>query len=312
MNNNDIEILDNNIDNNNISESNNMNNKPKKSKKGLIVIILLLLIIVGLCTFIYLKKDVLFNSGNNTNSNENNNANTNENNTNNNVVSKEEVLNDQELKKRITEKAQFMIPTEESGGGFLYDLFSKSALNSEIIISDSMKLKLVLENQKAEQEEIPIEQISDALKESNKDFFMGLISIRYILLKSIDKDYYYLFGTKIKNYDEKVQGHVDSYLYDNEKKVYYFDICCGTGIGYGTNTYINKITQKDDEIYVYISAEYYEYDDNDKKIIYSDHNKTSVVQEIINSSNYDKFSEYKLTFTKDGNDFYYKSLIRTK
>ena len=83
MNNNDIEILDNNVDNNNISESNNMNNKPKKSKKGIIVIILLLLIIAGLCTFIYLKKDVLFNNGNNNNNtNENNNANTNENNNN--------------------------------------------------------------------------------------------------------------------------------------------------------------------------------------------------------------------------------------
>ncbi len=51
---------------------NNVNNQPpKKSKKGIIVIILLLLIIAGLCTFIYMKKDVLFNSGNNTNENNN-------------------------------------------------------------------------------------------------------------------------------------------------------------------------------------------------------------------------------------------------
>ena len=90
MNNNDIEILDNNVDNNNISESNNMNNKPKKSKKGLIVIILLLLIIVGLCTFIYMKKDVLFGEVNNNNSNENNTNNDNqENNTINATISDE-------------------------------------------------------------------------------------------------------------------------------------------------------------------------------------------------------------------------------
>jgi len=100
VNNNDIEILDNNIDNNNSSESNNMNNKPKKSKKGLIVIILLLLIIAGLCTFIYLKKDVLFNSGNNTTENNNvNNDNTSGNNNQTQTDNKPKELSKEDKKK---------------------------------------------------------------------------------------------------------------------------------------------------------------------------------------------------------------------
>ena len=73
------EMIDINFDNNN-NEINNMNNKPKKSKKGIVIIIILLLLVIGLGVFIYMKKDILFNTGNNTS--ENNNVN--ENNTSNN------------------------------------------------------------------------------------------------------------------------------------------------------------------------------------------------------------------------------------
>ncbi len=307
MNNNDIEILDNNIDNSNSSESNNMNNKPKKSKKGLIVIILLLLIIAGLCTFIYMKKDVLFNSGNNSN-------NTNENNnTNNTVESIEEELTDQDLKKRITNKVSLIIPSEENGSGFWFFKFKDTILNKEVVLSDEDKLRLALGQHYGEEYRFKIGQANN---DKFKEIYINDLDSEEIGYKrqiiEIEKDYFYLFGKTIPKYYEELPG-CPHYFYDNVDKFYFSIHSCGTGIGFGTLTYVNKITQKDDEIYIYISAEYYEYNENNKLIIYSDHNKTNVVQgDEINSSNYDKFSEYKLTFTKDGNDYYYKSIERTK
>lgn len=86
--------MDNEVMESNVNVSNN--NVPKKSKGPIIVIILLLIIIAGLGTFIYLKKDVLFNNNINTN-------NTNTNNTSNNENSKE---TKDDTKKEITDNVK--------------------------------------------------------------------------------------------------------------------------------------------------------------------------------------------------------------
>lgn len=323
MNNNDIEILDNNIDNNNISESNNMNNKPKKSKKGLIVIILLLLIIVGLCTFIYMKKDVLFNSDNNSN-------NTNENNnTNNTVEYKEEELKDSNLINIITDKAKMIVlpnfidkfwyKGDYSNNLYFDDLYKKMEL------SDANKLFLVLEEQKGEIINVDIDKSSNnRVKEMYKQDWTSDQDRDSVMqqyrLSGIDNDYRYLFGTTINNYID-IQS-CPSYYYDSVNNVYFSYSQCGGLDAVSILTYINKLSANGNDVYVYVSVGKMSIIEetlpNAKYNIYSDYEEKNKLQEIneskyiIDESNYDKFSEYKLTFTKDGNDYYYKSIERTK
>ena len=326
MNENDIEIIDVNTSNNPesssaiIYESNNMSNKPKKSKKGLIVIILLLLIIAGLCTFIYLKKDVLFNSGNNTNEN---------NNTNNIVEAKEEELKDSNLINIITDKAKmivlpnfidlFYIKGDYNGNFYFDDLYKKMEL------SDANKLLLILEKQKGEEINVDIDKSSNnEVKELYKQDWTSAhdrdSAMRQYDLSSINNDYRYIFGTTISNYMDI--SSCPSYYYDSVNKVYFSYGQCGGLDPASILTYINKLSTNGNDVYVYVSVGKMSFIEetlpNAKYNIYSDYEEKNKLQEIneskyiIDESNYDKFSEYKLTFTKDGNDYYYKSIERTK
>lgn len=338
MNDNNNEILDVNInqDNsvvnqalNNTGFDNNINNqKPKKSKKGLIVIILLLLIIAGLCTFIYLKKDVLFNSGNtnanqNSNTNENNNSNSNENNI---VEFSEEELTDASLLKIITDKAEMIVsPSFISNFYIKGDYFDNLYKNTEL--TESNKILLVLEKQKGSSINIDVETMSnnEFKKLYNQEWPNESVrdeAMKQYGLSGINNDYRYLFGTNISSYMD-IES-CPSYYYDSVNKVYFSYSQCGGLDGVSILTYINRLSTKGNDIYVYVSIgkmSIIEDSSPYKYNIYSDYGEKNKLQEIngddslsfkIDSSNYEKFSEYKLTFTKDGNDYYYKSIERTK
>ena len=334
MNDNDIEIIDvntsNNLESNStvIYESDNMNNKPKKSKKKIFLIVLILLIIAA-GVFVYLEKDVLFGKSGNTNTNQNNNANENnntfENNDNNNIEVKEEVLIDASLLKIITEKAEMIVLPSFIDqfyikGDYFDNLYKKTEL------TESNKILLVLEKQKGSRINIDAETISNNEFKKLYDQEWPNESLRdeamqQYGLSGINNDYKYLFGTYISSYMD-----IEScpyYYYDDANKVYISYSQCGGLDAVSILTYINKLSTKGDDIYVYVSVGMMSIIEetlpNAKYNIYSDYEEKNKLQEIngnetfkIDSSNYDKFSEYKITFTKNGNDYYYKSIERTK
>ena len=80
--------------------------------------------------------------------------------------------------------------------------------------------------------------------------------------------------------------------------------------------YVYTYLEDTKNYYVFIAYGTYE-DVQDKRIIYSDLDKNNIYKElnikdnfIIDDSNYDDFGKYKITFIKDGDNSYFKSLER--
>ena len=80
--------------------------------------------------------------------------------------------------------------------------------------------------------------------------------------------------------------------------------------------YVYTYLEDTKNYYVFIAYGTYE-DVQGKRIIYSDLDKNNIYKElnikdtfIIDDSNYDDFGKYKITFIKDGDNSYFKSLER--
>ena len=315
-----------------VNQSNNVqnNNEPTKQKKKkgpIIFIVILILIIIALSTFIYLKKDVLFN--NNVTNNETNNNNGSQNNeSNNNIESKEEVLTDTKLVNEITKKANKIAVDRsnyyvEDGGN--YGFFDFDSLYSKLNLTDDDKMLLTLISIPAKKVSIETNKIGNNEFKKIKEMYDSTDSqFAQISYETIEKEYFNLFGTSIPKSALKDYDTCPNYYYDSANNVYFLYIACG-GISLDENvTYVNKITKKDDNIYAYISVgrifgeEKTSNPGSYDMVLYGDYakkNKLEILENSIysiNSSNYDKFSEYKMTFNKNGNDYYYQSIERTK
>ena len=80
--------------------------------------------------------------------------------------------------------------------------------------------------------------------------------------------------------------------------------------------YVYTYLEDTKNYYVFIAYGTYE-DVQGKRIIYSDLDKNNIYKElnikdnfIIDDSNYDDFGKYRITFIKDGDNSYFKSLER--
>jgi len=139
---------------------------------------------------------------------------------------------------------------------------------------------------------------------------IGIENFSQVSVDKVEKNYYDLFGTKPKHQDF---GRCPDYFYDETNKVYYVGGSCGGLSGVENLIYINKIVEKGNEYYAYVS-----YGKNAGDI-YSSYDQKNVVKKItgdeeykIDETNYDKFSEYKVTFIREDSNYFYKSIERTK
>lgn len=118
-----------------------------------------------------------------------------------------------------------------------------------------------------------------------------------------------LYGGEVSKYTNTIGG-CPIYKYNKKSDEYEKYVGCGFGPAPATISMVYKITEKDNNTYVYVSVGYVEYDDETKETIYTDVYKknkyTKAIKEdehAINSSNYNDFSQYKYTFTKNSDGY---------
>lgn len=317
--------------------------KPKKSKGPIVIIIFLVIALLGTIGYILYDKGIVFSNNQNTSSGsstENINQNTN-NNANNNSGSEqknetntiETEITDKNIIDKISTKVNTIVTNKYFIGANINgkDIF---AYNEHLFIdtklTDTDKLLLVLSNITPGKITISVDKMGNSDYKNN--YQVGDVeSGGQISFDEVDKNYKNLFGTSILNYSiDSNYYSCPMYFYDSVNKVYYTNSSCGGLYGGDIPTYINKITEKNNEAYAYVSVGVVDYSEtgtgnDDNTYIYYGYDSKKVIEKIspskwdsmnykyeINSSNYDKFSEYKVTLTKDGDNYYYKSIEKTK
>lgn len=128
--------------------------------------------------------------------------------------------------------------------------------------------------------------------------------------EAILEEYNNLFKNLTIDSIEKHIGTCPSFIYDESNKLFYGGSECG-GISFTTTlTYINKYTQLGNNAYVYVSVGTWNGETN---YIYTDYKSTQkyrAIEEfensenVITADNYNDFSEYKYTFSKNNDGSY--------
>lgn len=187
-------------------------------------------------------------------------------------------------------------------------IYSKNSKNEEFLVSQ--KLYVVLgKNFDQHRNNSPVT--------TNYDFGVGLdkSSLSQLEVSDIEREYKNLFGVAIQeNQLQSFKEKCPMFIYDAPNKKYYAGAECGGTSPYTIQTYVNRITTKGDELYAYVSFAVSDYENS---IIYTDyartkqHSKvTTMPSQIINENNYKEFGEYKYTFKKENNNFYFVKIER--
>lgn len=140
--------------------------------------------------------------------------------------------------------------------------------------------------------------------------------------EEVERNYKELFGEQIEHRDFKDECPFE-YYYDSKSNEYFSNNQCG-GTGYEELLYyFDKVTVKNDEAYAYIyigliGNEKYQgeptkiYSDIDKKNVVEDNVEPNKVNNyLINDSNKEDFTRYKLTYKlNDLNQYYFNKIER--
>lgn len=268
----------------------------KKEKNiGLIIIIILLLIVVSLSTYV-ICDNFIFNSTNNIN----------------------DVESEKEDNQSIDGEKKLESTDTIEKLNVILDLLSPSCNLSRYSIYE---IKTLTHEDKMK---ITFESLADkfvdlTLEERKANSYREYVDVKKINISEVKAQYKNLFGeepTELGNY-----GRCPTYRHDTTNNVYYKEAGgCGGTCASSITTYINSYTEDENNIYVYTSVGYltsrysksYVYCDiNVSKLCYSgeiiDYNN------IINETNYQDFSEYRLTFKKNADGtFYYDKIERLK
>lgn len=137
--------------------------------------------------------------------------------------------------------------------------------------------------------------------------------MRQIDVDLVESEYKGVFGNFVDLHKSFEINHCPLFIYDSNNLKYYglMNNCNYNGKLY-LETFVNNITTKKDEAYVYVSLASIEYLDDGNRRIYVDYNRKNLYEgiligtdKIINSNNYKLFSQYKYVFKKDKNNNYY-------
>lgn len=130
----------------------------------------------------------------------------------------------------------------------------------------------------------------------------------------IESEFKKTFDTNIKH---KSFRNCPIFIYDRKTKMYYGSAQCGGG---NPNFYLDifneKYTEDSNNAYIYIRVGSY---DNALGYVYSDYERKNKIIEdanliekenvkVITSDNYNKFSQYKITFNKNKNSYIFKQI----
>jgi len=139
-------------------------------------------------------------------------------------------------------------------------------------------------------------------------------------VKMVENEYKKLYGNdEIKHKSLEGNLYCPGMIYDSKNNKYYSGVgACGYG-GFPESpfTYINRMTTKGNNAYVYVNFGVYDTSNNN---IYTDYEKTKLyktendveLENYITKDNYEDFSEYKYTFVKEDGNYIFKSVERVK
>lgn len=277
--------------------------KENRQNKGMIItIVILVLALLGTTGYIvydkFLKEEVDVSK---------------EDKNNNQYENIEKEITDSLLKEGLAKKITMLekisnMETEKYRDGYIY---KKDISNSEI--NSEVKLYNVLQNLYNENEGlIPVTTNYDFKELEPYKSFATQIDVSLVTER-----YYDLYGEKIISH-QNLNG-CPTFIYDATNSKYYGMAECGGTSPTYLKSYNNKYTQLKDNFYVYVSlASITNNEQEDNSTVYTDYEmqnkyKDVTIQEVennlINSSNYKDFSEYKYTFIKNENGNYIFSAI---
>lgn len=142
--------------------------------------------------------------------------------------------------------------------------------------------------------------------------------MRQIDVDFVESEYRNLFGSFVDLHKSFDLGDCPLFIYDSANLKYYglMNNCNNSREAY-LETFINNITTKKDEAYVYVSLAAVDGSiSSESRRIYTDYNMNHLydgvlvgTDKIINSNNYKLFSQYKFVFKKDkSNNYYFRSI----
>ena len=154
---------------------------------------------------------------------------------------------------------------------------------------------------------------------NNKDYKDPIKDMRAVDATKIQTTYKSIYGEELKN--TNIDSTCPKVVYSEKYNKYYLNPYCGSSnLNNSIDQFVYKITTKDDDYYVYAAIATYTKNENGSYTVYKDYKLSDKYQDYANqeefakfqmdSSNYKDFSKYKITFSKNGDDYTFKSIVQ--
>lgn len=230
-------------------------------------------------------------------------------------------IEDQTLINSLNEKVSYLVNIGRKTANEKGEFFAKDAtkrnftsyakLGAIVLYSDIISHKLT-------HEVIPYNIYSNhfpdlAATKSETDFqFLKEGDDYQVKASDIDNIYYEIFGEKVVNHQTNLA--CPSVSYDSETAKYLVSLQCAQETTSSLLTYNYKYSKDEDNAYVYVSVGVKGFDKETSSIpvIYSDYEETTeflrdenVLNYQISSTDYEKFSKYKITFILSSDNNYH-------
>ena len=157
------------------------------------------------------------------------------------------------------------------------------------------------------EEKVKFVEMENPPEDNDYAYFVGQLA-----LGAVEKEYYDLFGEQLDTSIEYSGSCSKAYYDENRNLFIQKKYGCDKGWGWYVNGYRYKYTEDKNNAYIYVATAVYSGIGKVDVISDSDTNKVYKTIEsdsfTIDESNYDSFAKYKVTFKKDGNNYFFKSV----
>ena len=230
--------------------------------------------------------------------------------------SEEAVVTDSKLVAEFKLRAYYMGNIGVNFANLISPIFSKDTKVEDL--TDTMKIQSILMG------ELTIEKNYKDLADENeyKEVFptesanpsYQMAAIKYVDAATVSARYKMIYGKEPTH--ASIPDNCPIYVYNEKYNKYYMNPYCGDKVdNRSINQFAYKITAKDDKYYVYISVATFYSNEDGSIIVYKDpkleekYKDYKTAEEFqIDSSNYDNFSKYKITFVKNGEEYTFSSI----
>lgn len=143
----------------------------------------------------------------------------------------------------------------------------------------------------------------------------------YVNYDEVEKEYHEIYGKNEKFYKDTINNISYDIKYDEDRaKYFYIDNPNNEFV----RTYVEAYEKSDNEVFVYVRIGYVTTKDFSKYIVYRDRNQTGEITtltkkeleeySVVNSSNYQKFYQYKFYFLREAetNNLIFRMVERAK